>query len=122
VRAGIPGNRGRGVAETPCEARSNACEHGVPFGFAQGWLSTAVALRFGEAQPPLGMTKRRVTGNYGCFCQVWPSSGVVQTSEVEVVMVPFRGSENWMLRMSPVRTRPDPEGSTPTQLLPPSTV
>jgi hypothetical protein len=32
--------------------------------------------------------------NYGCLCQVWPSSRVVQTSVLEVVTVPFCESEN----------------------------
>jgi hypothetical protein len=30
---------------SPCEADRAACEHGVPFGFAEGRLSTAVVLR-----------------------------------------------------------------------------
>jgi hypothetical protein len=47
-------------AEIPCGAEGTAEMSGVPFGFAQGRLSTVVLLRICEAQPPL-----RMTANFG---------------------------------------------------------
>jgi hypothetical protein len=41
----------------PCRANADTCDHGVPFGFAQGRLSTAAVFRIREAQPPLRMTQ-----------------------------------------------------------------
>jgi hypothetical protein len=43
--------------ETSCGAGNNDRGQGIPLGFAQGRLSTAVAFRVRETQPSLRMTE-----------------------------------------------------------------
>lgn len=58
-------------------------------------------------------------GGY-CFCQVRPPLSVIQTSAVEVDTLPFCGSGNSRLTMSPVRVAPAEAGVTCVQWVPAS--
>jgi hypothetical protein len=66
------------------------------------------------------MPGRQCRQSYGCFCQVWPSSAVVQTSGVEVVILPCCRSEKSTAVMSPVNAVPGDDGKTRVQWAPAS--